>query len=726
MFYSHEILTSQAYGVSTVWLVSTIGLRSTTRKISRKAIQEVDVQKACETILQPGAPIALRLQGSLLYGISRVYSQQCHYVLTDAERIQAHMRAFYSALGGSDNALDPQAGKSKRKELILEDDPEFYLNPNLPAFHFDDDGNLVVPQGSQASRKTSSQLSPLQPDGSFSSSNHSILGGFDLSQSPFGGGNPLIAEPFGAGTMTPGKNDGDLMAFGDEERELQALDDWGIEIDADGNIIPAMEEPQLPRLPHLEEAGGADLMEQDQLIPFDDEGDVVMSGAGNVFHSDPPLPLRQDGEEEQEREQEQQHEQEAQEVAAEDEANSARAPARVQRKRRRPILAPDDQTKITRQEIKSWSTNYLANAEEAGKPRHGVTAAEARKNAFNLVFGRGIASVGFPTGVPGLPHPLALEFAGEGLQARLLGITITHPDDEDAEAPRGRRRSALEALELEQEDASRRVRRRLSDDNNEDSQHAQAQPDDDALLPLHGDDDALPPVEVGRRAGSVLPDDIPSDVPWNRHSSQIPSSSVKGGGSKPPSRQVSASPLHGRGSRHATIPGPEVERFSDNQPFFGGGSDGLGSDGLGFAALHSSGLDDHPLLTAGDNNNNTQSTSQVMRAALDREGQSFLGYVETVAREKGYYDDDATTTTNNSNNNRQWVDFSALFEAEDQKRAVVAQAFYHVLSLATKNVIRVKQDGQGGNEAFGAIRLGVELSPAAVEEEEEDEEMHGE
>lgn len=93
--------------------MSTIGFRSTTRKISRKAIQEVDVQKACDTILQPGAPIALRLQGSLLYGLSRVYSQQCHYVLTDAERVQAHMRAFYSALGGSDNALDPQAGKSK-------------------------------------------------------------------------------------------------------------------------------------------------------------------------------------------------------------------------------------------------------------------------------------------------------------------------------------------------------------------------------------------------------------------------------------------------------------------------------------------------------------------------------------------------------------------------------------------------------------------------------------
>jgi meiotic recombination protein REC8 len=73
----------------------------------------VNVKQACETILKPAAPIALRLQGTLLYGVSRVYSEQCRYVLTDAERVQAHMRAFHNALGCSDNALDPHAGKSR-------------------------------------------------------------------------------------------------------------------------------------------------------------------------------------------------------------------------------------------------------------------------------------------------------------------------------------------------------------------------------------------------------------------------------------------------------------------------------------------------------------------------------------------------------------------------------------------------------------------------------------
>ncbi|KAL2131619.1 hypothetical protein VTI74DRAFT_4803 [Chaetomium olivicolor] len=515
--------------------------------------------------------------------------------------------------------------------------------------------------------------------------------------------------------MTPGKGDDGIMPFGDEERELQPLDDWGIEIDADGNVVPAPEEPQLPRLPRLEEDEGAILRQDDEVIHFDDQGDVIMGGGG-VFQSGLPGPVPQEhrGNNQDQQREEQERNGEEQEAMVSEEASSGQAPVRVQRQRRRPILAPDDQTKITRQELKSWSANYLANAEKASQPRHGVTPTEARKNAFNLIFGRGIAGVGFPTGVPGLPHPLAPQFAGEGLQARLLGIIITHPDNDDPEAPRRRRRTALEALDLDEDANSRRVRRRLSGDEHfDDGQQAQQLPrlDDEGLPPILGDED-LPPVELGRRAGSILPD-LPSDVPWNRPSSQIPSSSIKGG-SKPPSRQVSASPLHGRGRGSVLdLVGGEIERFSDdgNPPF-------LGSDESAFGPLHSgpaagaggsNALSDPIGPTTG--NSETQSASQQMRAALDREGRNFLGYVESVARERGSASSrDDNNSSSSSGSRYWWVEFAALFEVEDQKRAVVAQAFYHVLSLATKNVIRVKQDGQGGTEPFGAIRLGVEIT----------------
>ena len=93
-------------------LVATVGVKSNTRKLSKKAIQDVNVAKACETIGEPpGAPIALRLQGNLLYGVSRVYSQQYTYLLTDAEKVQLHMRTFYRAW--QTNEIDPEAGKTK-------------------------------------------------------------------------------------------------------------------------------------------------------------------------------------------------------------------------------------------------------------------------------------------------------------------------------------------------------------------------------------------------------------------------------------------------------------------------------------------------------------------------------------------------------------------------------------------------------------------------------------
>ena len=47
-------------------LVATLGSRSNSKKINRKAILEVNVPKTCNIIIQPEAPMALRLQSNLL------------------------------------------------------------------------------------------------------------------------------------------------------------------------------------------------------------------------------------------------------------------------------------------------------------------------------------------------------------------------------------------------------------------------------------------------------------------------------------------------------------------------------------------------------------------------------------------------------------------------------------------------------------------------------------
>jgi meiotic recombination protein REC8 len=109
------------------------------------------------------------------------------------------------------------------------------------------------------------------------------------------------------------------------------------------------------------------------------------------------------------------------------------------------------------------------------------------------------------------------------------------------------------------------------------------------------------------------------------------------------------------------------------------------------------------------------STSQVMRDALDREGRNFLGFVEHVAADRGEDDE--------HEEDRRWVEFDGLFEPQDKTKAVVAQAFLNVLTLATKGQIKVKQDGKK-NIPFGEIHVGV-TGPFEEHFEDAPEEMEG-
>lgn len=80
--------------------------------IRRKAVLDVDIERACGTIIEPpGAPIALRLQGTLLYGTTRIYQEKCRYVLTDSERIQRAMLKLCSTF--LDSKIDKNAGRAK-------------------------------------------------------------------------------------------------------------------------------------------------------------------------------------------------------------------------------------------------------------------------------------------------------------------------------------------------------------------------------------------------------------------------------------------------------------------------------------------------------------------------------------------------------------------------------------------------------------------------------------
>ncbi|KAJ2989012.1 hypothetical protein NUW58_g3681 [Xylaria curta] len=647
MFYSHEILTSRQYGVATIWLVATTG-KSRTRRVTRKAIQEVDVQRACGKILEPGAPIALRLQGNLLYGVSCVHNQQCTYLVTDAKKTQDQMKLFFNTFSG--NHLDPEAGKTRPENNLIEDDPAFDPGIPLPLYELE---NLVASQVNTL--KTSSQMSP--PTSQFSASQSPGQGfamQLDIGNSSSSGRH---GSPFGLEGLSSAQKPGD----------------WGLEIDENGNIVESAgpivedEQPQLPPLPpvsteqmpaHVARFGGHPVS--------DGQGDVIMQE--ELFPEVEPFPERQ------------------LHMPWQDDVQTARqAPTRRSRR-----LQVDNETQISRTVLRQWQSHYLENC--ATRPRRLVSVAQAKRNAMLLTFGLGVGNIGQSIGVPGLIHPLALEFSGDALFMAITGIEV--------EKPRGRRRTFSEAIEDDGQEEERRLRPRWMEEKEENEQARAGE--EDGFIDLDGNfaDIALP--EVGREAEHPMSDHHLSStlLPWNRGSSAVPGSSTRAPNPTQQGRDLS-SPL---GKRRDS---QDIVRYSDDAPMGGFGSDGNLGRGLGSADSSFDGmqvLDFGPegyALEAEPTAEEIQAHNDRLFAQLDREGHNFIKFIQDAVNQDGERRRDIDFEMD-----RKWLAFDDLFIPRVTPRPTAAQAFYHTLCLVTKGRMYVEQD-DADLAPFGAIWIGT-------------------
>ncbi|GAB0135593.1 hypothetical protein EsDP_00003926 [Epichloe bromicola] len=675
MFYSHD---SSQYGVSTIWLVATVG-KGNQRKLNRKTIQGVNVPKACEKIIDPGAPLALRLQGNLLYGVSRVFSHQCNYVLTDAEKTQSDMMTFFRSMNTSET--DPKAGKTKRHQIMLQDDPQFDPLAMLPRLDemlgYEIRSNLM---STQESTHKFSQMSPLDRSAvpSACTSRRSSIIGFDLPPSSLSvgsyqlPGNLYHSSPFNKALNDPEAMQ-DFRPFADHEADLDPMCGMGLEFDADGNLVSIMDaEPELPplRVPSPDPLHGADPtlsrvskvnqqaedtgMNDEDFLDFgeaalpDAEPFAVQPAGGHVLTDVLTL------------------------ITETTETEEASAALHVTRRRKIRTMV-DQELRVPRDEFRGWSENYAANMEAARKRVKGTTLAKAKRNALALMYNNGISGIGTLQHGFGVEHPLAADFAGTALRAHVSGLTI-----EDINVPRGRRRKSQEAFVEEQGD-TRNIKQRL---------------DDDDELGRRGEttgfggglefgDDSIP--EIGMEAAPALEDRNSSSLmPWSRHGSAVPGSATRAPGSaqKP---VLAPSPLHGRGSIAGSI-----ERHSDpvEEPY----------KDIALVSQSSSILFGQDPENTGnvDPGNNTQASI----AGLDISSQDFLDYVTGQVHHHGI-------PRSNSHEGQRWIDFERLASPAVHSKVVAAQAFLHILSLVTKNVISVEQDGIEDNEPFGALRIGV-------------------
>lgn len=322
----------------------------------------------------------------------------------------------------------------------------------------------------------------------------------------------------------------------------------------------------------------------------------------------------------------------------------ASQPARRRRRRKAANFLDQHATFLATTVIRGWGEHYVERAEAARVPSLAVMPSKAKSNAFNLTFGTGIANVGKDMGLPGMKHPLAEFFAGEALRDNVFRI----PDIEvpRSSTPEGRRRrTAAEAFE--EEDGERRVRRRS---------------EDGLVFP-----DADPLVEMGRDDVQAA-DHHSSMMPWSRQGSNVPGSAVK-----PAQRSRSAS-VTSLLPKSTVV--PDIERFSDPH---------LPSDNFLGGLPHSSSIGE------GRSEVNVDD-SQWLRAEVEGAARDFFAYAAKHAR------------VGNVERGIGWVGFEELVVPGRDGKGAAAQGFYHVLSLATRGRVKVRQE-----VAFGEIVVGVEV-----------------
>ncbi|KAF2098118.1 hypothetical protein NA57DRAFT_76913 [Rhizodiscina lignyota] len=686
MFY---ILTSRKYGVATIWLVATLGSKSSLKKVNRKAILEVDVSKACEIIIAPEAPMALRLQSNLLYGVSRVYSQQCGYVLTDAQTAQNHMRALLSVVRTAE--LDPEAGRARPEALLLEDDPTFL--PDLAFVPLDFDLSRLeasLSGGSQASKSLSPHTARTTP-----LSDHA---GLILPTSDTGGVGDIGDFGFGGSPL----GEGDLRRFDDDG----VLPEADFTFDEEGNLLDLSQvraasaalQRATPRPRSVQGSEAPASLRARSILEPVPQGDDVhtqpmdvdLPSVGDdydILPDAPPFetPPRPEA-----------HHSPSARVSEEDEISSS--VAAPQRRRKAPkILSIDEATQLRNSDLARWNNEYAENMAVATRHKMNHKAPlQAKLNAEEWILGVGLGGVGRGIGNSNVNSPLDI-FSGASLYKALTGDNLTTI---------GQKREHDATIADEEDVERRRVRPRTEKLEEELGRGAGETFDDhDDFVGVEDD------IEMPREAGEPLADES-TVMPWNVAAFQrgssvgrgragslaaVPSSAVglssiggplqglagpAGSVSQRGPRFVSASPLAGRSLPLAVGPGVPT---SDT------GGEG-GDFGLGAELPEDVDQDAFELYgPAAGVDTQTAESSRWQRTVLDAESFKFLEFIEKgIEKVKGGEEETDT------------VLFEEVLPPADYSYVVAAQGLLHVLSLVTKGLITAKQP-----EPFAAIELKV-------------------
>ena len=111
MFYSSQLL-SRKTPLGICWLAS----HSESKRLKRTQIFEFSISQSCDSIINPEAPLALRLSGQLLLGVVRIYQRKLAFLETDAKNA---IDGIQRKDGGNQNVDLPDGGMLPENAITL-------------------------------------------------------------------------------------------------------------------------------------------------------------------------------------------------------------------------------------------------------------------------------------------------------------------------------------------------------------------------------------------------------------------------------------------------------------------------------------------------------------------------------------------------------------------------------------------------------------------------------
>ncbi|KAL6184590.1 hypothetical protein ACLB2K_045991 [Fragaria x ananassa] len=113
MFYSHSLLARKE-PLGQIWMAATMHA-----KMNRRNLNQLDLIRICEEILNPRAPMALRLSSILMGGVVIVYERKVKLLFDDVHRLLDQLNeAWKKVKPNSDSTVLPKRRAQAKKEAI--------------------------------------------------------------------------------------------------------------------------------------------------------------------------------------------------------------------------------------------------------------------------------------------------------------------------------------------------------------------------------------------------------------------------------------------------------------------------------------------------------------------------------------------------------------------------------------------------------------------------------